>query len=258
MLEFDAQTTRLLEIVYQGADITRRRQASFDALQPIAGDTIADIGCGNGLLSLELARAVGPGGKIFGIDPSNDMRKPAMERCGGYEWVEIMTGTANELPLADATADKAVSVQVFEYLEDVPGAIAEANRVLKPGGRLVIGDIHLDSLVWFSDNTDRMNRMIASWNHHFTDRGVSAILPALMREAGFVIEDVQPFTICDYTLKPDGLATMMMQLMARYATQNNHVPEQETQAWLNEQKSLAEQGRFFYAVTHFVVSAHKQ
>lgn len=257
MLEFDEKTTRLLEIVYQGADITRRRQASFDALRPAAGDRIADIGCGNGLLTLELARAVGPSGKIFGIDPSDDMRKPAIERCSDYEWVEIVTGTANELPLETATADKAVSVQVFEYLDNVPGAIAEANRILKSGGRLVIGDIHLDSLIWFSENAGRMNRMIASWDHHFTDRGVSVALPPLMRDAGFVIEQIQPFTICDYTLKPDGLATMMMQLMARYATQNNHVDADEAQAWLDEQKSLAEQGRFFYSVTHFVVSARK-
>ena len=257
MLEFDEQTTQLLELVYHGADITRRRQASFDALRPVAGDRIADIGCGNGLLTLELARAVGPSGKIFGIDPSDDMRKPAIERCSDYEWVEIVTGTANELPLETDTADKAVSVQVFEYLDNVPGAVAEANRILKPGGRLVIGDIHLDSLIWFSENPDRMNRMIASWDHHFTDRGVSVALPPLMRDAGFVIEHIQPITICDYTLKPDGLATMMMQLMARYATQNNHVDADEAQAWLDEQESLAEQGRFFYSLTHFVVSARK-
>ena len=55
MLQFDEQTTRLLELVYQGADITRRRQASFDVLQPVAGDRIADIGCGNGLLTQELS-----------------------------------------------------------------------------------------------------------------------------------------------------------------------------------------------------------
>lgn len=69
MLRFDEETTRLLDIVYQGADITRRRQASFDALRPAAGETIVDIGCGNGLLTLELARAVGSEGKVIGVVP---------------------------------------------------------------------------------------------------------------------------------------------------------------------------------------------
>lgn len=257
MLKFDKETTRLLDIVYQGADITRRRQASFDALRPAADETIVDIGCGNGLLTLELARAIGSGGKAIGVDPSSDMIGAAKERCKELDWVEILVGTANDLPIETGTVDKAVSVQVFEYLDDIPGAIAEAHRVLKPGGRLVIGDIHLDSLVWFSDDRDRMNRMIASWDRHFTQRGVSAILPSILRDAGFVVEDVTPVTTCDHTLKPDGLATMMMQLMARYADDNNHVPAEEVAAWVTEQKALAAEGRFFYALTHFVVSARK-
>jgi ubiquinone/menaquinone biosynthesis C-methylase UbiE len=209
MLKFDKETTRLLDIVYQGADITRRRQASFDALRPKAGETIADIGCGNGLLTLELARAVGSGGKAIGVDPSSDMLDPAKERCKGFDLVEILIGTANDLPIQTGTADKAVSVQVFEYLDDIPGAIAEAQHVLKPGGKLVIGDI-------------------------------------------------TPMTTCDHTLKPDGLATMMMQLMARYASDNNHLPADGPWAWLAEQKALAAEGRFFYALTHFVVSARKK
>ena len=59
MLKFDGEVTRILDNAYQGADLTRRRQASFDALQPSPGETILDIGCGNGMLTVELARAVG-------------------------------------------------------------------------------------------------------------------------------------------------------------------------------------------------------
>lgn len=153
MLKFNEETARLMEISYQGADITRRRQASFDALHPIAGNTIADIGCGNGLLTLELARAVGPTGKVFGVDPSRAMREPAIDRCSDFEWVEIVDGTSNKLPFKSGSIDKAVSVQVFEYLDDIAGAISEAHRVLKSGGKLVIGDNHFDSLIWFSDDT---------------------------------------------------------------------------------------------------------
>ncbi|MEM7045359.1 MAG: methyltransferase domain-containing protein, partial [Pseudomonadota bacterium] len=182
MLQFDAETTRLLEIAYQGADVTRRRQASFDMIVPRPGEVILDIGCGTGLLTADLARAVGPGGKVIGVDPSADMRKPALLRCQDLAWVEIVDGTANKLPVKKHLADKAISSQVFEYLDDIEGAIREAHRTLKSGGRLVVGDMHFDSFIWFSDHPDRMQRMKESWDDHLAERCVPAILPGILRD----------------------------------------------------------------------------
>ncbi|WP_170608358.1 methyltransferase domain-containing protein [Ruegeria arenilitoris] len=257
MLEFDAETTRLLDSVYEGADVTRRRRGSFDALSPAPGEIIADIGCGNGLLTAELARAVGPMGRILGIDPSDAMRQSAENRCREYDWVEITDGWAGQLPVEDASLDKAVSVQVFEYLDDIPAAVAEAYRSLKQGGRLVVGDIHFGSLVWFSQYPKRMARMVKAWDQHFVDREVPAHLPAIFRDAGLILESVTPVTICDTQLRPDGLANMMIILMKRFAEANGLVPELEAKEWAEEQRSLAKQGKFFFSVTHFVVSGRK-
>lgn len=257
MLEFDAKTTRLLDSVYQGADVTRRRQGSFDALRPGPGETIVDVGCGNGLLTLELARAVGDSGRIIGVDPSEDMRRSAQERCQGQSCVEFVVGSADSLPISPSTIDKAVSVQVFEYLDDIPSALSEIHRVLNPGGILVIGDIHFDSLVWHSDAPDRMDRMVKAWDHHFAERGVPALLPPLLRDAGFSVESVTPITICDTKLKPDGLANMMIILMRGFAEAKNLVPMEEAKNWAEEQRVLADSGRFFFSLTHFVVTARK-
>lgn len=257
MLQFDAETTRQLEIAYQGADVTQRRRASFDALGPEPGETILDIGCGNGLLTRELARAVGPFGRIIGVDPSVDMRIAARARCDDFDWVELMDGAADRLPVADGVVDKAVSVQVFEYLDDIPAAVNDAHRVLKPGGRLVIGDIHLDSIVWFSDDPDRMARMFAAWDNHFTEPEVPAILPPILRDSGFAVDRIVPHTLCDHVLRPDGLASIMMHLMESYAVSNGHVAAGEARAWAEEQAELARAGRFFFSITHYVVSARK-
>ena len=257
MLRFDEKVTRLLDNAYQGADVTRRRRATFDALEPTPGDRILDIGCGTGLLTLELARAVGDKGYILGIDPSQDMRNPALERCAGFSNVEVMEGAANQLPVEAETFDKALSLQVFEYLDDIPGAVAEINRVLREDGRIVIGDIHWDSLIWFSENKSRMAKMITAWDRHLVERRVPEILPGILMQNGFKIDAVQPVTICDTLLKPDGLANMLMHLMQPYAVQNGIMAPDEAQAWAAEQAELADRGCFFFSITHYVVTARK-
>ncbi|MEY8117875.1 methyltransferase domain-containing protein [Falsihalocynthiibacter sp. BN13B15] len=257
MLEFDAKTTRLLEVAYQGADVTRRRQASFDALQPAPGETILDIGCGNGLLTLELARAVGTAGKVVGIDPSPDMRTAAIARCKEFETVDILDAQAIGIPMKNGSADKAASIQVFEYVEDLPAASKEVFRVLRKGGRLAIGDLHLDSLIWHSDDPDRMARMIAAWDHHFVERRIPAVLPSFLREAGFVVDEIRPVTVCDYVLKTDGLANLMMHVMEAYVVGQGHISENEGRLWREEQHALAKKGRFFFSITHFVLCARK-
>lgn len=257
MLSFDKETTRQLEIAYQGADVIRRRRASFDAVDPRPGETILDIGCGNGLLTAELARAVGPGGRVIGVDPSEDMRSAAVERCRDLEWVDLLDGLCDSLPLPDETADKAAAVQVFEYLPDLAGALKEAFRVLRPGGRLTVADIHFDSWIWFSDHPDRMARMMNAWDSHLSLRDAPALLPPALTDAGFTVDRIVPVTICDHVMKPDGLAKMMIRLMKAFAVAQQAVPEDEVEAWAEEQEALARSGRFFFSITQFVVSASK-
>lgn len=257
MLKFDADTARLLEIAYQGADVTRRRRASFDALRPEPGDRIADIGCGNGLLTLELARAVGDDGQVTGVDPSADMRALAEERCAAFPNVAVVEGSAGSLPFEDGTVAKAVSLQVFEYLADIPAALAEARRVLRPDGRLVIGDMHWDTLAWHSDDAPRMKRMAEAWDRHLAERCVPVVLPGMLGDAGFILDAVEPVTFCDTMLKPDGLPNMMLHLMQSYAVENGLVGEQDAGEWAEEQRALARAGRFFFSLTHFVVTARR-
>lgn len=255
MLKFNAETTKLLDVAYQGGDVTRRRRQAFDALHLSQGDTVVDIGCGNGLLTEEIARAIGNAGNVIGVDPSGDMRALASTRCDAFPYAHVTDGSADELPLQDGKADKAVAVQVLEYLPDIPSAIREAHRVLRVGGRYVAVDTGCKTLDWFSENEDRMQRVQAAWDHHYTEANVAALWPRLTREAGFCAIEVEPFTYCDVTLRPDGIAFMLMHLMSRYAAENGHLSEAETAAWFDEQMELARQGRFFFSLTYYRMSA---
>lgn len=79
----------------------------------------------------------------------------------------------------------------------------------------------------------------------------------MTRDAGFAAIEVVPFTFCDVTLRPDGIAFMLMHLMSRYAVENGYMDEIETTAWFDEQVDLARQGRFFFSLTYYRMSAIK-
>ena len=256
MLQFDAATRRILDVSYAGSDVVRRRMENFRALAPHPGEAILDLGCGTGLLTAEIARAVGDRGQVLGVDPSPDMRTGAEEMCKPFNNTKIAEGTAKSIPAADASFDKVASLQVFEYLGDIPAALTEAARVLRPGGRLVIGDWHWDCFAWHSENPKRMKAVQDAWDRHLTERCVPALLPNLMTKAGFVFDESRAVPFTDTCLRADGLANMMLHLMSAYAKQNALLPANDVDAWKTEQETLAAQGRFFFSLTHFVTIAH--
>ncbi|MEM6891446.1 MAG: hypothetical protein AAF636_25470 [Pseudomonadota bacterium] len=100
-------------------------------------------------------------------------------------------------------------------------------------------------------------RRVKAWDHHFAERRVPALLSPLLKEAGFFVDRVAPITICDTQLKPDGLANMIIVLMSGFAEAKKLVPAEEAKNWAEEQRLLADSGRFFFSLTHFVVTARK-
>ena len=119
----------------------------------------------------------------------------------------------------------------------------------------MIGDMNFGTLVWHSDDPNRMGRMRASWETHAAWTDLPAHLPKMMEEAGFTIRSVEPLTFLDTTLRPDGIARMMLILMARHAVAHGHLEKGEVAAWADEQEALAAAGRFFFAMTHVVIRA---
>ena len=110
-------------------------------------------------------------------------RRPG--KVEGHDNVEFQQADATSLPLEDASFDRALSVQVMEYVQDIPGALAELHRVLKPGGRVLIWDVDWATTSWHSEDPARMRRMLEAWDKHLIHPSLPSTLAAQLRAAGF-------------------------------------------------------------------------
>src|SRR5215218_5308399 len=123
-LQFDEGVADQLEVVYKTRDIRRRRTLVGEALDAQPGERVLDVGCGPGFYVAELLEQVGPSGSVVGVDASSQMLAVALQRCADHSNVGFEHGEATSLPVVDRDFDRALCVQVLEYVADVPAALA--------------------------------------------------------------------------------------------------------------------------------------
>jgi len=124
------------------------------------GETVLDLGSGGGIDVLLSARRVGPTGKAYGLDMTDQMLELAREnqRRAGVENAEFLKGTIEHVPLPDESVDVIISNCVVNLSADKPAVFRDAARVLRQGGRLAVTDIVADP-----DMDEQTRRDMAQW-----------------------------------------------------------------------------------------------
>jgi arsenite methyltransferase len=252
MLDFDDEIARQVERVYMTPDVLEQRRITRAALALRPGEHVLDIGSGPGFLAAEMAEDVGPDGRVDGVDPSDSMLALSARRDTA---ARFQAGGALDLPFPDTSFDAAVSTQVLEYVEDVAAALAEARRVMRPGGRLLVLDTDWDSIVWHSSDDERMARVLEAWKEHLADPYLPRRLGRLLGEAGFEPPACDVVPLLNRGYDPDTYSAGLAPIIAAFVPGRRGVGEDEAAAWADDLARLGDEYFFSLNRYQFVATA---
>ncbi len=159
------------------------------------GEVVLDLGAGGGIDVLLSARRVGPSGKVYGLDMTDEMLALAREnaRKAGAENVEFLKGEIERIPLPDDSVDVIISNCVINLSADKRQVLREAFRVLKPGGRFAVSDVVVRGEV-----PAELKRSMELWVGCVAGALEEREFEALLREVGFENPALEPTRVYRY------------------------------------------------------------
>jgi arsenite methyltransferase len=254
-LAFSSEAATRLIAAYRAPDLVRQRDMTLRRLDLKRGERVIDIGCGPGFLCEMMAAAVGPTGRVTGIDISEDLIRFAANNKTS-DAIDYRVGDATALPVNAGQFDVAVSTQVLEYVVDADIALREIARVLRPVGRAFIVDTDFDSWVWHAADAERMERIIKAWDVHCADARLPRTLAPRLRAAGFKVLNVEAYPVMSTTYRPGDFCHGLSRLMADFLPKRGFDPH-VLEAWLADLADTEARNASFFSLNRYFFSAEK-
>ncbi len=249
--EFEDEGSRQIDAYNGSAGARARRAKILDVLALTPGTRVLDVGSGPGHQAFEMASVVGPSGRVDGIDPADTAIDIARHRCTELDNVHFQVGEATKLPFSDSIFDAAMSSQTFEFVDDVPAALAEMFRVLRPGGRLLIHDTDWGTICWRSSDPGRMARIMKALEGAFADPHLPQALAERLTAAGFADVRAEPFVQLEIDYDPLGVSAVLTESIPSYVTSNG-ISRDEADAWAADLLEHASRGEYFFSSTEYI------
>jgi ubiquinone/menaquinone biosynthesis C-methylase UbiE len=223
----------------------RLRARSYELLRLPPGVMVVDVGCGTGRAVAELA---GQGARAVGVDLDPAMLTAARTR---FPDIDVRAADATDLPLGDGQAHGYRADKVYHVLPDPHAALAEARRVLVPGGRITLLGQDWDTIVVDSDQPELTRRIVHARADTIPHPRIARAYRNLLLDAGFHDVDLEVHTavFTDATMLP------IVAGHARAAHQTGAIGGDEAEGWVGEQTRRAQDERLLVAIPMFLAAA---
>ncbi len=244
---------------FRGKDPTFReyREAYLKLIDLPRDAAVLDLGCGTGVVARAIAARDGFAGVVTGIDQSPEFIDTAERLAAGDgvgDRVRFVVGDAHELDLPSASFDAVVAHTLVSHVRDPLAVLAQAARVVRPGGSVAIFDGDYGSLTFGSSDPElgqAMERAIQSII--MSSPRVMRELPRLLPKAGLRLIATQAHVYAEA-----GSSTFLLNLAETYgplAASAGLLPAADVDAWLADQRRSAKEGTFFAACNYYAYTA---
>ena len=250
-------STTALNRTYIAPEIARQRLRTIETLDIKRGENILDVGCGTGFLCHEMALIVGEEGNVLGIDPEPSMISATSERCGDLPQVSALKGEATAIPGNDGAFDVATCTQVLLYVEDVPRALAEIHRCLKPGGRVAVLETDWRGMVISSDDNALTRNITDAWDATVASPNLPPRLPTLLRRQGFRAVRGEAIPLLNTSLSPNSFSYSSISWLAKNAYKQGAISKQEGRDWTDSLRRKGDADEYFFCLNRFLFTAVK-
>lgn len=251
---YDRAVSLKQEIVAQTHDMVEQRKQVRAHLALTTGESVLDVGSGNGILAREMLSDVGDSGKVVGVDPAEPMISMSRHLCPKALFLQ---GDSTAFPVGSGEFDAVTASQVLCFVPDVDAALAEMFRVLRSSGRLVILDTDWDTLLWNCNDRGLLRRVVNELTKPYASANVPRTLSRRLKSAGFEVTERKAYPIVNWELNEQSYSA---QLASFLPTERDDL-EQNGQAlgpaWAAELSEVAAKGEYMFSMNRYIFSARK-